>query len=74
MNPAVVDAFALAITGDWTARLSRVPDMTGRSGRADSGRGRDKSMDAIRKLLPALAPMCGRQITSSRIGRKRSGR
>ena len=56
MNPAVVDAFALAITGDFGQPA--YPDVPGHEPDAAAARSEaeavDKSMDAIRKLLPRV--------------------
>jgi FAD/FMN-containing dehydrogenase len=56
MNPAVVDAFALAITGDFGQPA--YPGVPGHEPDAAAARTQaeavDKSMDAIRKLLPRV--------------------
>ena len=56
MNPAVVDAFALAISG--AGGPPAYPDVPGHEPDAAAARTRaeavDKSMDAIRKLLPRI--------------------
>ena len=56
MNPAVVDAFALAITGDFGQPA--YPGVPGHEPDAAAARTEaeavDKSMDAIRKLLPRV--------------------
>ena len=56
MNPAVVDAFALAITGDFGQPAypgvpGHEPDTAAAPAKADAV---DKSMNAIRKLLPRV--------------------
>ena len=75
MNPAVVDAFALAITGDFGQPA--YPGVPGHEPDAAAARTQaeavDKSMDAIRKLLPRVGSYVWETDSSSRIGRRRSG-
>ena len=75
MNPAVVDAFALAIIGAADSPpIPAFPDTsrTRRPRRTQARRDRP-AMNEFRKLRPASAPMCGRPTSSSRTGRTPSG-
>ncbi len=75
MNPAVVDAFALAISG--AGGPPAYPGVPGHEPDAAVARSEAEAvtatMDEIRRVATPPAPMCGRPITSSRIGRRRSG-